>query len=532
MKKFRKISIVILAFVFVFNFIGLNVASAATTPSLGLAGTFGVLSSTFTNSNTAPQTIISGDVGYTAAGAPVTPPLTITGTTHIADATHAQAGIDQGTALGLLNGQACTVIAGPLNATIIPGNAPGVFPPGCYTMAGAMLITLSTSITLDLTGPGGVGNTWIFKTTGGALTTGADSFVVLINGAQACNVFWAPVGATNIGAYTGALPNPNPFVGTIIDNAGISLGHFATLLGRALAFGGTVTTDANTITVPPACVAPPSGGSNRPAPIYPLINVTKIPSPLNLPSGPGSVTYTYKVTNIGAVPVNDVSVNDNKCAPASFISGDVNNDSLLDLNESWIYRCTKILGVTETNTVTACAFAGNAAGGGSMCDTANATVTVGVPIIPPLIHVVKIPSTFVLPAGGGAVTYMYTVTNPGTEPLHNVSITDDKCTGLPGRVAGHPGDLNKNDLLESNEAWSFTCQTNLTQTTTNIGTAEGSANGLTVIDFSPATVVVSAPGLPRTGLPPAPWNMVVLGLAGFLVIVSASLISVLNKHKR
>lgn len=67
---------------------------------------------------------------------------------------------------------------------------------------------------------------------------------------------------------------------------------------------------------------------------------------------------------------------------------------------------------------------------------------------------------------------------------------------------GHPGDLNRNNLLESNESWSFTCQTNLTQTTTNIGTAEGSANGLTATDFSPATVVVAAPKLPDTGVAP------------------------------
>ena len=39
-------------------------------------------------------------------------------------------------------------------------------------------------------------------------------------------------------------------MGNILDAAGITIGHFANLTGRALAFGGTVTTDANTITVP------------------------------------------------------------------------------------------------------------------------------------------------------------------------------------------------------------------------------------------------------------------------------------------
>jgi hypothetical protein len=39
-------------------------------------------------------------------------------------------------------------------------------------------------------------------------------------------------------------------VGNIIDAAGITFGHFAVLEGRALSYGGTVTTDANTITAP------------------------------------------------------------------------------------------------------------------------------------------------------------------------------------------------------------------------------------------------------------------------------------------
>src|SRR5438270_4975314 len=54
-------------------------ALAATAPSLGTTATYGVVSSTFTNSNTAPQTIINGDVCFTTP--PVTPPLTISGAT-------------------------------------------------------------------------------------------------------------------------------------------------------------------------------------------------------------------------------------------------------------------------------------------------------------------------------------------------------------------------------------------------------------------------------------------------------------------
>jgi len=255
-------------------------------------------------------------------------------------------------------------------------------------------------------------------------------------------------------------------------------------------------------------------------PVPPLIDVVKTANPLSLPAGPGSVTYTYTLRNMGTVPVTDITMVGDTCSPITLASGDNNGDSRLDVGEIWVHRCTTTLSATHTNTIVATGWAN----GISAVDIASATVIVGAPIVPPLIHVTKVPSAFTLPAPGGAVTYTYIVTNPGTVPLSNVSITDDKCTGLPGRVSGHPGDINKNDLLETNEAWSFTCKTNLTQTTVNTGTAMGSANDLTVRDFALATVVVSAPTpglilgattrLPNTGLPPKeegiPWGIVIL----------------------
>jgi hypothetical protein len=184
------------------------------------------------------------------------------------------------------------------------------------------------------------------------------------------------------------------------------------------------------------------------------------------------------------------------CSPIVLASGDSNNDSKLGVNEVWVHRCTTYLQSTHTNIVTTTGWAN----GISATDIASATVVVGAPIIPPLIHIVKKPNVFTI-STGGTVTYTYTITNPGTAPLSNVTVTDDKCTGLPGRVVGHPGDLNRNNLLENNESWSFTCKSRLYQTTTNVGTAVGTANGLTATDFALATVIVTTPKLPTTGFP-------------------------------
>lgn len=224
--------------------------SAATAPFLGATSTFGVVSSTFTNSNTAPQTIVNGSVCYTTP--PVTPPLTITGVT--VTPCDPATGVDQGLAEANLNGQPCVSLgagAVALDAVIVGTNPPGTIPPGCYSSGGAMNVTLSTTVTLAGAG------VYIFRP-GDALNTGANSQVVLANGACASDVFWAPVGATTLGANAALSPTPT-FVGNILDAAGITIGHFANLTGRALAFGGTVTTDANTITVP-TC-APFTGGN-------------------------------------------------------------------------------------------------------------------------------------------------------------------------------------------------------------------------------------------------------------------------------
>ena len=231
-----------------------DTASAATAPNLGTTGTYGVVSSTYTNSNTSPQTIVQGDVCFSTG--PTTPPLTTTGATR--SPCPPQTGLDQTAAVADATGQLCTFLGAgaiTLDAISIAGNPPGTIPPGCYSSGGAMLITATTNVTLS--GPG----TYLFRP-GGALTTGANSRVILANGACASDVFWVPVGATTLGANNALSPTPT-FSGSILDAAGITLGHFANLSGRTLAFGGTVTTDAATITVP-GCSSAGNGVSSAP----------------------------------------------------------------------------------------------------------------------------------------------------------------------------------------------------------------------------------------------------------------------------
>ncbi|MDP2651927.1 MAG: Ig-like domain-containing protein [bacterium] len=255
-------------------------------------------------------------------------------------------------------------------------------------------------------------------------------------------------------------------------------------------------------------------GAQAVSTVPPLIDVVKVPSPLALPAGPGPVTYTYTLSNIGTVPVTDITMVGDTCSPIVLASGDTNGNAKLEVNEIWVYKCSTTLSATHTNIVTTTGWAN----GISAVDIASATVVVGAPVVPPLIHVTKVPSPLALSAKGGMVTYTEKITNPGTVALTNVTVTDDKCS--PMKYVS--GDANSDSKLGTSETWVYTCQANLSKTTTNTATVSGDANGLTAKDYAIVTVLVAAPGLPNTGFAPewmgTPWG---IGIAiGILLILA------------
>lgn len=507
MSKFSKVSIGVLIAIFAVGV--LSYIKAATTVTLGSADNFAILAgSGITIGGAVNTSAITGDIGsFPTATITGTGNAVLTGTNHGGDATTQAAKTDLTTAYNNAAGQTTPSVTTVLASTIDSFSGTGyTLPPGIYQSPSSMGIT--GTLTLN----GTASDVWIFQA-GSTLTTAGASNIILTGGAQACNVFWQVGSSATLGASSF-------FKGNILAFTSIGLGTTANVEGRTLAQNGAVTLDGSNIITKATCVVPPPAPvlaavntSGSTFAILPLIDLTKIPNPLALPAGPGPVTYSYVAKNIGTVPMIGAWVRDNKCSPVNYVSGDTNNDQILDVGESWKYTCTRTVSQTDTNTATA----HGQSNGWDVYRTANATVVVGAPIVPPLIHLVKTPNVFILPAGGGPVTYSYAVTNPGVVPMHDVSITDNKCTGLPGRVISHPGDLNKNNLLDPGETWQFTCQTNLTQTTTNIGTAEGHANGLTAIDFAPATVVVASPGLPNTGYPPETTRNIAI-VAGAIIV--------------
>jgi hypothetical protein len=249
-----------------------NVPAAG--PSLGSAATFAGLGGTAGMTNQGLNTVINGNIGTTGASTLITGfHEAVTGDTYTE--TPLNMGVVNGTifadgpAPGSA-GKAATAQAALDDATtafnaLSPASMPGgidvgdgelggrTLAPGVYKSApGTYAITL-VDLTLDAQGdPNAV---WVFQmastlTVGNA--TGARS-VILVNGAQAQNVFWQVGSAATINAAGGGT-----MVGTIIASAGAAVStagndlpeQVVTLNGRALGLNASVTLVNTVITVP------------------------------------------------------------------------------------------------------------------------------------------------------------------------------------------------------------------------------------------------------------------------------------------
>lgn len=195
-------------------------------PCTGL-GLFAVLAGT-TVTNTGPS-VIDGDLGL-SPGTSVTgfPPGIVLGTQHITDSEAAQAQIELTAAYLDLEGR--------LGGITVAGNIGGqTLTAGIYKSTSTLAIS-SGELTLD--GEGNSGAVFIFQIAS-ALTVTSGRQVLLINGAQAKNVFWQVGSSATIGSTA-------IFNGDILALTSITGVTGAVINGRLLARNGAVTLDTNT----------------------------------------------------------------------------------------------------------------------------------------------------------------------------------------------------------------------------------------------------------------------------------------------
>ena len=211
---------------------------ATATVGLGTAASFSVLGGS-TVTNTGPTTMF-GDLG-------LSPGSSVTGAPHVLGATH----VDDAVAIGAKNDLTTAyndAASRPSNGLAGTDLAGQTFTPGVRTASSSLLLS-SGSVTLDAQGdPNAV---FIFQI-GSTLITGSNTSVSLINGAQACNVFWQVGSSATLGTGT-------RFVGTVMASATITANTAATIHGRLLAQTAAVNLDTNTITTS-NCASSASGG--------------------------------------------------------------------------------------------------------------------------------------------------------------------------------------------------------------------------------------------------------------------------------
>jgi hypothetical protein len=125
-----------------------------------------------------------------------------------------------------------------------------ILPPGVYASTPGTFAITAGPLTLDAQGD--PNSSWVFQMAT-SLTVGSPSFnesVILINGAQASNVYWQVGSAAAINGILGG----GTMVGTVIAQAGITVStagvaQVTTIDGRLLSLGAAVTV-VNTVIVP------------------------------------------------------------------------------------------------------------------------------------------------------------------------------------------------------------------------------------------------------------------------------------------
>ena len=198
--------------------------------ALGTADSFAVLGGS-TITNTGP-TVINGNLGLHPGTAVVGfPPGTVNGAEHVSDAVAQQAETDLTTAYNDAAGR-------PSSATSPPDIGGRTLTAGVYRTGSVPSLGLTGRLTLDAQGdPRAV---FIFQIAS-TLVTATDSSISLINGAQACNVFWQVGSSATLGTRTA-------FQGNILALTSISVSDGVGVNGRLLARNGAVTLIHDTAT--------------------------------------------------------------------------------------------------------------------------------------------------------------------------------------------------------------------------------------------------------------------------------------------
>jgi hypothetical protein len=204
---------------------------------------------------------------------------------------------------------------------------------------------------------------------------------------------------------------------------------------------------------------------------------------------PLPVTFTYDETNDGSDSISNVSVSGSICGTATYQSGDVNTNGVLDPGETWVYTCQHTFATVGSYTDMATADGMDVADGfAAPEESASASVTVAHPATDLAESASPSTGTGPLP-----VTFTYDETNSGDDPISDVTVSGSIC----GTATYQSGDTNTNGVLDPGETWVYTCQHtfNTVGSYTDVATANGTdtVDGLAApVERASASVTVTS----------------------------------------
>jgi gliding motility-associated-like protein/uncharacterized repeat protein (TIGR01451 family) len=185
-----------------------------------------------------------------------------------------------------------------------------------------------------------------------------------------------------------------------------------------------------------------------------VVDITSIDEPTLL-------TYTITVTNAGNVSLTNVILTDDLAGTATIISGDLDNDNVLDVGEIWIY--TASYNATQADIDAGTALVNTATVDtdqtSEVRDDATTTIT--------QISTLTISKTVDLAAISEptTLTYEIVVSNTGNVSLTGVVLTDLFTNG----ATLISGDGNGNNILDVNETWTYSATYVVTQSDIDAG---------------------------------------------------------------
>jgi uncharacterized repeat protein (TIGR01451 family) len=191
-----------------------------------------------------------------------------------------------------------------------------------------------------------------------------------------------------------------------------------------------------------------------------------------------TVTFTFTLANDDiegdSSPISNLVVTDDVAGDATYLSGDANEDGLLQMGEAWVFGVSYTIQSTDTSPLVNTATATGTDQDGAPVSATDAHSTAIVSTLPVLALSKDGPSTAYV---SETVTFTFTLTNDDVagdgSPMGNLAVTDD----VAGDATYLRGDANQDGLLQVGETWFYTASYTIQSTDPNLLVNTATATG-------------------------------------------------------